>query len=177
MEILIYCLWFFLLVGVILIVMLAFDCLPVNVIRKQKQSAPLTPRQYQPSSPTNSYNKLKQVKRNQTIPPINQSLTPSFNQFAPPPPQQPQPSLQINSNNNRQQVRPTQTTNQPLTPFSSLRPHSPQTRKLYGQMVRLLQGDSEAVNRLIDSQKSKNPDKSEEWIYEKVLFDLTRDRH
>lgn len=176
MEILIYCLWFFLLVGVILIVMLAFDCLPVNVIRKQKQSAPLTPR-HQPSSPTNSYNKPKQVKRNQTIPPTNYRFTPSFNQFAPPPPQQPQPPLQINSNNKPKQVRLTQTTNQPLAPFSSLPPHSTQTRKLYGQMVRLLQGDSEAVNRLINNQKAKNPDKSEEWIYEKVLFDVTRDRY
>lgn len=156
--------------------MLAFDCLPVNLIPKQKQSQKLTPR-HQPSSPTNSYNNRQQVKRNQTIPPTNYRFTFSFNQFAPPPPQQPQPPLQINSNNKPKQVRLTQTTNYRFTPFSSLPPHSTQTRKLYGQMVRLLQGDSEAVNRLIDSQKAKNPDKSEEWIYEKVLFDVTRDRH
>lgn len=63
-----------------------------------------------------------------------------------------------------------------FVPFPVPRPHSPQTRQLFGQLVRLLHGDSAAANRLVDSQRLKTPNKSEEWILEKVVSDLRRDR-
>jgi hypothetical protein len=55
--------------------------------------------------------------------------------------------------------------------------HNQQTRQLFGKLVKLLQGDSEAANRLLAYQRTKNPDKSEEWVLEKVISDLQRDRH
>lgn len=64
-----------------------------------------------------------------------------------------------------------------LTPFPTAIPHNKRTRELFGQLVKLVHGDSNAANRLVDNQRNKNPGKSEEWILEKVIDDLTRDRH
>ena len=51
-----------------------------------------------------------------------------------------------------------------------------QTRKLFGQLVNLLNGESNTANRLLDNQRKATPNKPEEWILEKVLSDLQRDR-
>ncbi len=44
------------------------------------------------------------------------------------------------------------------------------------QLIRLLHGDRQAVERLIYSAKLKQSGKSERWYEEKVLQDLERDR-
>ena len=49
-------------------------------------------------------------------------------------------------------------------------------RNLQIKLVRLLNGDVKAANRLIALAKTKNPDKSIDWCVEKVIFDLQRDR-
>ncbi|GAA6615673.1 hypothetical protein [Scytonema sp. NUACC26] len=71
---------------------------------------------------------------------------------------------------------PPVTTNPPLTPWPKAVSHNKRTRELFGQLVKLMQGDSDAANRLVAHQRSKNSAKSEEWILEKTIDDLTRDR-
>jgi hypothetical protein len=65
----------------------------------------------------------------------------------------------------------------PLTPWPTAVPHNKRTRELFGQLVKLVHGDSNAANRLVSNQRTKNPEKSEEWILQKVIDDLMRDRH
>ncbi|MEC4816542.1 MAG: hypothetical protein SAK29_25240 [Scytonema sp. PMC 1069.18] len=72
---------------------------------------------------------------------------------------------------------PSVAANPPLTPWTTTVSHNKQTRALFGQLVRLLQGDSSAANRLLTHQRTKHPEKSEEWILEKVIDDLKRDQH
>ncbi|AKG21282.1 hypothetical protein IJ00_08185 [Calothrix sp. 336/3] len=62
-------------------------------------------------------------------------------------------------------------------PFPTPRQHNAKTRELFGKLVRLLHGDSAAANRLVDAQRLKTPAKGEEWILEKVIHDLGRDRY
>ncbi|OKH18777.1 hypothetical protein [[Limnothrix rosea] IAM M-220] len=51
-----------------------------------------------------------------------------------------------------------------------------QDSALRKQLIRLLHGDRQAVERLIYSAQLKQPGKSEGWYEEKVLQDLERDR-
>lgn len=44
------------------------------------------------------------------------------------------------------------------------------------QLMRLLHGDRQAVERLISSAQMNQPGKSQKWYEEKVLHDLDRDR-
>lgn len=44
------------------------------------------------------------------------------------------------------------------------------------QLIRLLHGDRQAVERLISSAQMNQPGKSQKWYEEKVLHDLDRDR-
>lgn len=44
------------------------------------------------------------------------------------------------------------------------------------KLIRLLQGDEKGADRLIAGYEAKFPGKNEEWIYEKAIHDLTRDR-
>lgn len=48
--------------------------------------------------------------------------------------------------------------------------------RLKQQLVRLLGGNREAAERLVEREKFKNPGRSESWYWEKVLCDLERDR-
>lgn len=45
------------------------------------------------------------------------------------------------------------------------------------KLLRLLNGDRRTANRLVANMQMKNPDKSAQWCWEKVIFDLQRDRH
>ncbi|MEO0970270.1 MAG: hypothetical protein AAFX80_18565, partial [Cyanobacteria bacterium J06639_18] len=49
--------------------------------------------------------------------------------------------------------------------------------QLKDELLGLVQGNSATAQNLIETQKSKTPDESEEWILEKVIQDLIRDRH
>ncbi|MGE5657286.1 MAG: hypothetical protein ACM37W_11820 [Actinomycetota bacterium] len=48
--------------------------------------------------------------------------------------------------------------------------------RLQQRLLRLLHGDKNAVRRLIEQAKSRNPGRSENWYYEKVISDLESDR-
>ena len=45
------------------------------------------------------------------------------------------------------------------------------------ERLRKLAGNQDVAERLVANLKSKNPYQSEQWIYEKAIFDLERDRH
>ncbi|NJL42143.1 MAG: hypothetical protein HC899_40055 [Leptolyngbyaceae cyanobacterium SM1_4_3] len=45
------------------------------------------------------------------------------------------------------------------------------------KLYRLLHGDRDAADRLIGAIRVRNPDKSEQWCWDKAIFDLERDRH
>lgn len=44
------------------------------------------------------------------------------------------------------------------------------------KLLTMLQGDEEAAFRLIQRTEYTHPDKSEQWRWEKVIWDLERDR-
>jgi hypothetical protein len=50
---------------------------------------------------------------------------------------------------------------------------SPQVQ---GKLLRLLGNHQPTVDRLVDQARWKNPGESEQWYWEKVLYDLERDR-
>ncbi|MEH2295512.1 MAG: hypothetical protein V7K31_21065 [Nostoc sp.] len=47
---------------------------------------------------------------------------------------------------------------------------------LYKELLNLISGNEEIANRLITRQQQLNPDKLENWILEKVVGDIKRDR-
>ena len=47
---------------------------------------------------------------------------------------------------------------------------------LYKEFLTLLSGNEETANRLITRQQQLNPERSENWILEKVVGDIKRDR-
>jgi len=66
---------------------------------------------------------------------------------------------------------------QPLAPRRRQKPHQDRpNRKVEAKLMRMLNGDRATANRLIEREKYKNPGRSENWYWEKVLFDLQRDR-
>jgi hypothetical protein len=48
--------------------------------------------------------------------------------------------------------------------------------RLQGKLLRLLHDDQETANRLLARVKMHHPDRSADWIVEKVIYDLERDR-
>lgn len=45
------------------------------------------------------------------------------------------------------------------------------------RLLRLVNHDQRVADRLIEHAKQKYPNQSEQWIWDKVIFDLERDRH
>jgi hypothetical protein len=43
-------------------------------------------------------------------------------------------------------------------------------------LLRLMNGDRTAALRLVAQAKQRNPGRSEQWCWEKVIYDLERDR-
>ncbi|WP_024546677.1 hypothetical protein [Picosynechococcus sp. NKBG15041c] len=75
----------------------------------------------------------------------------------------------------QKQRRPKQRRGRPLVlPSSSSK--SSKDSQLKQKLVKLLHGDRQAVERLIQSARQKNPGESQKWYEEKVLRDLERDR-
>lgn len=67
---------------------------------------------------------------------------------------------------------------QPSTP----KPHSANANRLpphplTPQLLSLVQGDRSTATRLLSQCKQKHPGNCETWYYEKVIWDLKRDRH
>ncbi|MEH2374907.1 MAG: hypothetical protein V7K15_17950 [Nostoc sp.] len=52
----------------------------------------------------------------------------------------------------------------------------PKNNPLYKELLNLLSGNQEIANRLITRQQGLNPDKLDNWILEKVVGDIKRDR-
>ncbi|GAA6622946.1 hypothetical protein [Scytonema sp. NUACC26] len=51
------------------------------------------------------------------------------------------------------------------------------SRKLQKKLLLLLHDDREAANRLLTQAMLKYPNKTADWYFEKVIYDLVRDRH
>ncbi len=50
-------------------------------------------------------------------------------------------------------------------------------KRLWKQLLTLLQLDSVTAERLLRHEQNKHPGKSTKWYLEKVIFNLKRDRH
>jgi hypothetical protein len=48
--------------------------------------------------------------------------------------------------------------------------------EIYDRLVMLLRGDLQCIERLLNSVRLKHPERSEQWYWEKILYDLERDR-
>jgi hypothetical protein len=72
----------------------------------------------------------------------------------------------------RQRPRPLQS----FTPDKAFNPGKANP-KLQRQLVRLLREDRQAADRLVKSAELKHPGHSADWYVEKVIYDLSRDRH
>lgn len=49
-------------------------------------------------------------------------------------------------------------------------------RQTQNKLTRLLGGNQKTIDRLIEQSRFKNSDRPEQWHWEKVLYDLERDR-
>ncbi|MCU0525886.1 MAG: hypothetical protein MUF72_13775 [Elainella sp. Prado103] len=47
---------------------------------------------------------------------------------------------------------------------------------LHNKLLQLLRGDRQAAHRLLEHVRHLHPGRSERWYYEKVIYDLQRDR-
>jgi hypothetical protein len=50
------------------------------------------------------------------------------------------------------------------------------SQEILNRLLTLVQGDREAVSRLLQKTRKQHPGKSELWIWEKTILDLERDR-
>jgi uncharacterized protein HemY len=50
------------------------------------------------------------------------------------------------------------------------------TRATRQQMMRLVNGNRGVAERLVGRVRSQNPDRSEQWCWEKAIYDIQRDR-
>jgi hypothetical protein len=68
---------------------------------------------------------------------------------------------------------------QPPEPSHHLifKPSKPRPHVLQRKLLSLLHGDRKTAERLLRGVKENNPERDEDWYFEKVIFDLTRDRH
>jgi hypothetical protein len=57
------------------------------------------------------------------------------------------------------------------------RPAQPANATTKWKLERLVHGDNKAADRLAAQVSFANPDKSEQWCWEKAICDLARDRH
>ena len=80
------------------------------------------------------------------------------------------------------EVSLSQTSDTPLPGLKKMKMHTskpkvvPKNNPLYKELLNLLNGNEEIANRLITHQQQLNPDKLENWILEKVIGDIKRDR-
>jgi hypothetical protein len=72
--------------------------------------------------------------------------------------------------------RRTSRTDYEPSPISYPRTKSKESSKDYIYLIKLLNGDEEGANRLMSSIQKKNPDKNQQWVIEKAVSDILRDR-
>ncbi|HEY9655633.1 MAG TPA: hypothetical protein V6C50_09085 [Crinalium sp.] len=76
----------------------------------------------------------------------------------------------------RQPMLPLQPWRPPVTgaPTQQIQPPSSQVQQ---KLLTLVYGNQQTVDRLVGQTRKANPLQSEQWVWEKVIFDLERDRH
>lgn len=52
----------------------------------------------------------------------------------------------------------------------------PRQHQIERKLLKLLGGDRKTANRLIQQSRRRYPDKSNDWHWEKAIYDLERDR-
>jgi hypothetical protein len=61
------------------------------------------------------------------------------------------------------------------TPTASLRKSvNSQTKR---ELLRLVGGNQDVAERLVEQVQLRNPNHSEQWCWEKAIYDIQRDRH
>lgn len=60
--------------------------------------------------------------------------------------------------------------------FSKSAARSSVSWKVKNRLNTLINGDMKTADRLLESTRLRNPERSEQWVWEKVIFDLERDR-
>ncbi|MBD2111463.1 MULTISPECIES: hypothetical protein [Cyanophyceae] len=75
--------------------------------------------------------------------------------------------------NRRQSRRRPATYRSPATtvPSRSVRGHTQR------QLLRLVGGNQAVAERLVEQVQLRNPSQSEQWCWEKAIYDIHRDRH
>ncbi|MBW4471023.1 MAG: hypothetical protein KME45_11560 [Stenomitos rutilans HA7619-LM2] len=56
------------------------------------------------------------------------------------------------------------------------KPTQPVSSKVQSQLFTLVNGEMETAKRLLEHTRQVNPMQTEQWVWEKVIFDLERDR-
>jgi len=74
-------------------------------------------------------------------------------------------------------TQPTPTKQSGSTPLQGTPPPTEQpSAKTSKKLMVLVNGNKRLAERLVSSAKTANPDKSDKWLVEKVIWDLERDR-
>lgn len=67
---------------------------------------------------------------------------------------------------------------EPVQIPDTFKPPEPRiSARTQNQLFRLVQGDQELAVRLVDRVRRRNPDRPEQWCWEKAIWELERDRH
>ncbi|HZG40807.1 MAG TPA: hypothetical protein VEZ50_19185 [Nodosilinea sp.] len=64
--------------------------------------------------------------------------------------------------------------NTPAAPTAPTRPVRSRTEK---ELLRLVGGNRAVAERLVEQVQLRNPHHSEQWCWEKAIYDIQRDRH
>lgn len=91
------------------------------------------------------------------------------------------PSVVFKNPNSSTLIAPPRAKPSPPSPPKPVTPPSPQplrfpSRANYNRLVSMLHGDGNAAERLVGKVRQQNPERSEDWCWEKVISDLERDR-
>lgn len=62
-------------------------------------------------------------------------------------------------------------TPEPATKLRSVRGHTQR------ELLRLVGGNRAVADRLVEQVQLRNPSQSEQWCWEKAIYDIQRDRH
>lgn len=68
---------------------------------------------------------------------------------------------------------------QPFEPYNDPKPSERRgrpSRKHQAELLRLMGGDRAGAERLLELERRKNPGQDEDWYWDKVIYDLKRDR-
>lgn len=84
------------------------------------------------------------------------------------------PSEQVNWSQAEQQLK--QRLRQPAR-VAKANPAQSVSSKVQNHLFTLVNGEMRTADRLLEHTRKTNPFQTEQWVWEKVIFDLERDRH